>query len=476
MTCARVYLILIRRVFCKKNRLVAKILKEKPLTTASARSKLATGEYARRLDADSAIWYRKGKRGGVWFARWRNYGPGANYKQAPVGAANDTNDKPTAGLLTFDQAERMARQIVELARQEIAAVAAGPVLTVRSAVETYVVDRDARDSRRKGRKVRSDAGQRLGRYVIGQPARGKQDKIDPTPLADIALHALKESDLLAWRTNLPDDVKATSRQRLINDLKAALNSAYASNRDRLDPTLPAIIKHGLRAMDLADEAEPVARENQILTDGEVGRLLKATREIDAEHDWGGDLFRLVLVLAATGARFSQIARMRVTDCQIAERRLLVPVSRKGRGAKSGSITVPIGQDVLAELAPVVAGRPEDAPLFERWRFVQAKGGIKWQRDRRGPWQSAAEMVRPWQMIRDRAALPDVIPYALRHSSIVNGIKANLPIRLVAALHDTSTAMIERHYSKWITTGLEELARAAIVPLVATKGGNDASAA
>ena len=62
-------------------------------------------------------------------------------------------------------------------------------------------------------------------------------------------------------------------------------------------------------------------------------------------------------------------------------------------------------------------------------------------------------------------MTDVIPYALRHSSIVRGIKANLPIRLVADLHDTSTAMIERHYAKWISTGLEELAARAIVPLV-----------
>ena len=51
------------------------------------------GEYPRRLDAESALWYRKGKGGGVWFARWRNRGPGANYKQAAIGPANDLNDK-----------------------------------------------------------------------------------------------------------------------------------------------------------------------------------------------------------------------------------------------------------------------------------------------------------------------------------------------------------------------------------------------
>ena len=31
-------------------------------------------------------------------------------------------------------------------------------------------------------------------------------------------------------------------------------------------------------------------------------------------------------------------------------------------------------------------------------------------------------------------------------------------------------MIERHYSKWITSGFEELARAAIVPLVPPEDG------
>lgn len=62
-----------------------------------------------------------------------------------------------------------------------------------------------------------------------------------------------------------------------------------------------------------------------------------------------------------------------------------------------------------------------------------------------------------------------IPYALRHSSIVRGLRASLPIRLVAALHDTSVAMIERHYSRRITEGLEELVARAVGPLV---GGLD----
>lgn len=72
--------------------------------------------------------------------------------------------------------------------------------------------------------------------------------------------------------------------------------------------------------------------------------------------------------------------------------------------------------------------------------------------------------RPWRQICKQQSL-DVVPHTLRRSSIVRGIRAGLPIRLVAVLHDTSVAMIERHYAKCIVDGLEELAARAVVPLV-----------
>jgi hypothetical protein len=75
------------------------------------------------------------------------------------------------------------------------------------------------------------------------------------------------------------------------------------------------------------------------------------------------------------------------------------------------------------------------------------------------------MTRDWRAVVAEARLVGVIPYARRHSSIVRGIRANLPIRLVAALHDTSVTMIEPHYSRWITEGLEEIAARAVVPML-----------
>lgn len=42
-------------------------------------------------------------------------------------------------------------------------------------------------------------------------------------------------------------------------------------------------------------------------------------------------------------------------------------------------------------------------------------------------------------VASAVGIPDAIPYALRHSSIVRGLTNDLPIRPVAALHDTSVS-------------------------------------
>lgn len=439
---------------------MAKTLKEAPITTRNARARLPAGLHWRGIDPETHLGYRKGKRGGNWLVRWRN---GEGYRQAPIGI---TDDAIGVGTLDYNAAIRTARAMVEAARAEAKAKADGPIPTVRSAVESYITTRNARHSRRAGRPVRSDADHRLSHYVIGQKARGKQEAILAAPLADVPLHALKENHLLSWRTNLPAELKETTKQRLTNDLRAALNAAHAANRKRLDAAFATVVKHGLKAIKADDDDDiPIARENQVLTDAQVARVLRATQEIDAEQHWEGDLFRLVVVLAATGARFSQIARLRVGDVQHTHSRLMVPVSRKGKGRKNGATAVPVGKDVLHALLPAVTGRRSDAMLLERWRHKQRPGSIEWHRDGRDGWRNASEIVRPWGEIRERASMPELIPYALRHSSIVRGIRANLPIRLVAALHDTSVEMIERHYAKWIVDGLDDLAARAVVSLV-----------
>ncbi|WP_244525080.1 MULTISPECIES: hypothetical protein [Bradyrhizobium] len=102
--------------------------------------------------------------------------------------------------------------------------------------------------------------------------------MEPAALASVHLHALKEDDLITWRDALPEDLKVTTKQRFVNDLKAALNAAWprlSADRKKLNPTFLAIVKAGFKAERIDDDDDvSVARDNQILADEEVGGILQ----------------------------------------------------------------------------------------------------------------------------------------------------------------------------------------------------------
>jgi hypothetical protein len=127
------------------------------------------------------------------------------------------------------------------------------------------------------------------------------------------------------------------------------------------------VKDGFKAERIDDDDEiSVARDNQILTDTQVGTLLRAAREIDDEHGFEGDLYRIIVCLAATGAPFAQARRMRVSDAQRKEQRLMVPGSYNGRGGNGGSVPVPVGRCYRSP----IAGNPRSP---ERGAVVRALG-------------------------------------------------------------------------------------------------------
>ena len=422
---------------------MSRALVESPITTRASRAALPRGLHWRGVDRDIHLGYRKNRRGGEWIVRWY-VRESCSYQRINLGVADDLLSE---GTLDYARAVKAAKEAVAKVRRKRAADAAGPVLTVGSALESYVAARNARQSEREGREVNADAASTLNRHV----------RNDERFLA-IRLDELTEGDLEAWRNSLDPSLKGTTKRRITNDLKAALNATLRKERRRLPADLAETILLGLDVEAIGVEPTEVARENQILDDETVRQVISAAFAID--EDFG----LLVLVMAATGARFSQLKRMSVRDAQIPLRRLLIPKSRKGRNKVAGFTPVRIGSDVIGALQKAIAGRKPEEPLFCRWRHVQYGPGL-WRRDRRGAWQAAAEMTRHWDVICQEVGIK-VVPYALRHSSIVRGIGAGLPIRLVAAMHDTSVAMIEKHYSRWIADGLEELGAQAIVPLLA----------
>jgi integrase len=201
----------------------------------------------------------------------------------------------------------------------------------------------------------------------------------------------------------------------------------------------------------------------VLTDDDVRRLVQAAYEVDEDF---GDL---LLTLAATGARVSQIARVTIADLQGDAARVMIPASRKGRAAKPRThIALPLPGDVLARLCRLAAGRAGHEPLLTRWRHRPApgtRGRLRgWERADRASWEDVTMLTIPWRAALRMAELPlDLVPYSLRHTSIVRQLRAGLPVRLVAAAHDTSVAMVERNYSAFITDATEDLLRRAVPP-------------
>ena len=433
---------------------MARTRAETPITTRNARRQLKPRKkaYWRSLGPNAAIGYRRRPRGGFWVAG--EYLGEGRYREEQIGVADDHLDADGIDTLDFEQARTRAAEKIASWRSHNRASLHGAAPTIRSAVAAHL---DALDRRRAGQGIIGKGGARSRmRYVLGDA------------LADIPLHELNEQHLVQWREQLPAGLALGSVKRIIIDLKAALNATARTQRAKLPADIAITIRHGLA---FSAASAPIARDGAALSDHDVRRVLDAAAQVDAESNWDGDLLRLIAILAATGARFSQVVRMRVADFQIAQSRLMIPTSRKGRtnGGKNTHIAIRLGADVVDLLRPVAAGRKPGEPLLERW-WHRKQEVVVWVRERRGPWKTPDELHQPWHKIIKRAGLPEgTVPYALRHSSIVRMLRAGLPTRVVAQVHDTSTAMLEKHYSGAISDMMEDVIASAIVPLLPTGG-------
>ena len=408
------------------------------LSTPSKRARLA----AKRNPYFAAIAGPRGGislgwRPGVWIAKVVVEGERVEEKIA----AADDDGCFDVGALAYKSAVAKVLDWARRKRGEIEALkesASGIVPTVASAVADYAAGRKARD----GRTGAITEG-RLKLHVLADAA-----------FAATELRKLRAGTIEAWRARLAP-MKPATQNRLLNDLRAALNQAIERDRRHLPAHLSLEVKIGTRRASVEDKAR-----RQILDDGQVRAAVEAAFALD--DDFG----RLVLLAAVSGARYSQLAALRIEDLQAD--RIMIPGSKKGRSARARPpAAVPLSPDAIARLRPAVAARDGSEPLLTRWAYAKGENGTRWQKTHRRPLGPAYEIDKPWAAVVERAGLPGkTIMYALRHSSIVRGLKAGLPVRLVAALHDTSSQMIEEHYSRFILDASEALARRAALSLEA----------
>ncbi len=429
--------------------------------TIAKRLKLADAKKPRweTLIQGVALGYRKQPNTTRWLVRYKD--PNASNPKNPYaieafGYPDDAvNIDAGRDVMDYDAAQDAAKKVGKARRQ---AEPTGPtIITVGTVVERYIKMRDERDRALGRRASRSDANIRLTKYVMSHS------------VAEVRLRDLTRKHLSDWRNALEGEF--TTRRRLVNDFKAALNSDFVVEdyENHLPTGYSDIVKTGLalKAKNTPGAKKASSRPIQVLTDSQFTAVMTAAKEIDTEDGWEGDLYRLIVALASTGMRFSQLTRMTVGDTREHDFSILVPPSLKGGDVafeKQDPIKRLMAESDFRILRPKGDNRPEDSPLLERWRNEQSGYDKEtrraiWTKVSRGPWYDAAEIVRPWAKIRKRAGLPDgFVPYAFRHTSIVRMLDAHLPAGHVAALHNTSEKMLQSHYAKHIVDALTELER------------------
>jgi integrase len=382
--------------------------------TPTARSKLKPQKkpYRYRLGPGRSLAYRRNEGPGAWSVIGVD-GRGKEWLKK-IGVADDHEPADGKRILTFAQAVDVALKLTRDSEVENV----GQPTTLKSALADY--DRDL---------VARGAGRYNAKWALVHA---------PASLLAKPIALIDAKEWRRWRDSLSSVLAPASVNRLTRTVLAALNLAAEHNTH--------ITSHpwriGLRALSDAQRSR-----NVILSDDDVRALIAAAYALDER------LGLFVDVAAVSGARPSQISRLEVGDLRAAEAQLTMPRSGKGGGRlrsrkKVERLSVPITTTLTARLKAAAVGRSLDAPLLL-------------MRDGRGwgdvPFTHYRAPVR--EIVAAIGLDPNVVSlYALRHSSIVRQLLAGVPIRIVAATHDTSVIQVERTYSRHIGEHSDQLSR------------------
>jgi integrase len=389
---------------------VTRRIRSAKLETRSARLRLSIRKkpYAAKITRGVHLLYRRNKTAGTWGVRVTRGGEDWTER---LGSADDYDAADGRGILTYDEASTKAKMVAN----------AGKPATdnsVKAALDRYETDlRNRSGELGNAKRVRAYLSERLASKVVA---------------------TLTHDDLTGFRDTLLANMKHASAKRTVNAFKAALN--LAADCDERITRRPW--KTALKIDGIDDEARNVILDNS----DRRAVILAAHRDSD-------EFGLLIDVLDETGARPSQVVRLQSEDVQAdfidpksrkRQPRLMMPVSRKGSGKKK------------------ITHRP--VPITEALaKRLKGRTGLLLKRADGTPW-AEMNLTRCFDEAMEGVTFNNpakVTMYTLRHTSIVRQLLANVPVRVVAALHDTSVTMIEKNYSRYIADHADELARATL---------------
>jgi integrase len=322
--------------------------------------------------------------------------------------ADDYEDANGKSVMSFHQAQVHALKMVR------GSESGDKPITVAEALDAYEVDLEARNGAKHN-------------------AQSVRNHLSPAMLAKVVM-LLGETELAAWRNGLiANGLKLSSANRYGKSFKAAL--ALAAKHDKRI-TNAAAWKNALKPMKGGNRPP---RDNYYLPDSVILAVVRECYVGDA--DFGA----LIDTLAGTGARESQVLKLRsrdLLDDKPAQPRLMLPCSRKGKDREPETRALPITPRLAKMLRARAAARGANRPLFDRLWGMSAR----------------------FRIVLQRLDLDLTLsPYVLRHSSIIRQIRSNTAgLRLIAFHHDTSVTEIERTYARFLNNAGDDLTRAGLL--------------
>jgi integrase len=431
---------------------MARSVQDTKLDSRNARDRLkprARPYYTTLIPGELHIGYRRRRKGkgaqGRWLVR-RYMGKDAQgvgrYQEKDIGLADDFLDADADGrtILDFKQAQKLAN---EWRRDSDGGQAQpGGPFTVRDAMELYFAYLE-----NEGRPT-ADTQLRANLHIL--PSLGKEqiDTLKTDRLrrwkADLAklparLRQKADATMPRYRPPTEDDETENKRRRkstanrVLTILKAALYHAFDEGHAKSNRAW------GRRLKPFKDVD---AARQRFLTVEEAKRLVNASEP---------DLRNLVMAGLSTGARFGELARLKVADFNPDASTVAVLKSKSGKSR----------QIYLTD---------EGAAFFKQLAAGRAGGEVMLRKADGTAWQKS-QYSRPVTAAVERAKIsPPISIHALRHSYASLAIMNGTPLQVVARnLGHRDTRMVERHYGHMADSYLkDEIKKGA--PVFGFKGG------
>jgi integrase len=329
---------------------------------------------------------RRNDQPGKWLVR--HYVGGERYRVTPLGLADDFASGD--GYLTFAEAQRRA-----LAHRATAARG-----TVASAIADYVAWLKAHKA------TGADAERRAVKLILPQLGAVKLselttakinswlDKLATTPAL------VRSATTQRYKRTLDPRARRATANRTWTILRAALNRAFAAGLIDSD-----IAWRRVKAFPGVDAARL-----GFLTVDEAQRLINAA---------SGEFRTLVQAALLTGARYSELAALRVRD--VAHGKIAIVRSKSGKPRH-----IVLNEEGVAFFAALTIGRAPDDLLLGEWRH--------------------SSQARPMRLACKAARIKPISFHALRHTWASLAVMGGMPLMVVAQnLGHAGTRMVEKHY-------------------------------